>query len=646
MSRLLILTICFFIFSQTSIYAQISEGGQPECFSIDIPKPKPTEIQAPDFLKINQEDAENPIGGRFSSAITTNITTENTGNWTTLPSGKRIWRASLSTNGAKGLLLFFKNCQIPTGAKLFVFDAQNKQILGAYTQKSLTPEGNLMVGIIKGEAAEIEYSLPENNTATSNLNLSRIDYVYDESQVDPAGLLDFGDSKPCNVNINCPAAANLQTEKRGIARILMVFAGGSAWCSGSLMANTAGSADPFFLSAQHCEIILPNPDFSLWRFDFAYESADCNNPSSEPIAKSVLGCTKVAARMETDLLLLKLNPIPTNYNVWYNGWNREATVTGATTFIHHPKGDIKKFSADNDAPIIHDQTLNWGGQYGISAINTHYKVIPETGIYESGSSGCPLFDANKRIIGQLHGGNALSTNPCVILGAYFGRFNLSWSSGNTPATRLIDWLDPLSTGAMTQNGYTPPVPPPPPPVPQLSIKGSVKTHWSATMPNVKVQLSNTLTGNLLKSTRTDAAGNFKFDSLPQGINYTITPERDSNDLNGVTTFDLLSITKHLLDLAILDSPWKIISADANKSNSVSTFDVVAIRKTILGITPEFPSVNSWRFFPANSTFTDPMNPFPTPQEYLNVPNLQANVIGIDFFGVKMGDTNNSADGNN
>jgi hypothetical protein len=38
--------------------------------------------------------------------------------------------------------------------------------------------------------------------------------------------------------------------------------------------------------------------------------------------------------------------------------------------------------------------------------------------------------------------------------------------------------------------------------------------------------------------------------------------------------DLVLISKHILGLEPLNSPYKMIAADANKSNSITTFDIV------------------------------------------------------------------------
>ncbi|RMD75866.1 MAG: hypothetical protein D6818_01100, partial [Bacteroidetes bacterium] len=91
---------------------------------------------------------------------------------------------------------------------------------------------------------------------------------------------------------------------------------------------------------------------------------------------------------------------------------------------------------------------------------------------------------------------------------------------------------------------------------------------------------------------------------------TIRVQKNVNPLNGVTTYDLVLIAKHILHVVPFDNPWAYIAADANGSGTVTTADMVAIRKLILHFTPEFPNgVPSWRFFPANIVFLDPDNPW-------------------------------------
>lgn len=124
----------------------------------------------------------------------------------------------------------------------------------------------------------------------------------------------------------------------------------------------------------------------------------------------------------------------------------------------------------------------------------------------------------------------------------------------------------------------------------------------------------------------------------------VTPTKNDNHLNGVTTFDLVLISKHILGLEPLNSPYKIIAADANKSKSVTTFDIVEFRKLILGIYQSLPNNTSWRFVDADFMFPNAGNPFQSPfPESINCLNFPSS--NNDFIAIKVGDVNNSAVGN-
>ncbi|MBL7826879.1 MAG: hypothetical protein JNJ57_09635 [Saprospiraceae bacterium] len=629
-----------------SLQAQISEGGFPlsfqEDFRANFASKANVIVQIPtvDKEKLMAEDSRTPGQTRFAAAVAVDISSSQKGAWFTLPDQRQVWQCTLQSSGAVGLTLLFDQFLLPEGVQFYAYTPDKSTVLGAFTSKSCLPSGKFLVGILPGETAVLEMVLPAHVKTAPVIHLNRVDVSYDKHGMNNGPDFDFGQSLPCNVNINCPAGANWQQEKKGIARILMVFQGGEAWCSGTLIANTSGSFEPYFLTAHHCQLLLANPEFDLWRFDFELESANCSNPPMEPSPKSVLGCERMASRTETDFMLLKLNPIPQNYEVYFNGWNRDNSTTSLaaqTTMIHHPQGDIKKITIDTQAAVIHPNQLNWGGVFGISPANTHWKTIPDIGIQQPGSSGSPLFDNAKRIRGQLHGGSVSQLDPCIMTGVYYGRFNQSWDQGASSASRLKEWLDPTSTNAITQNGYLRPVPA------GFDISGTVKTHWGTPMSNVRVRLSDS-NGSFYYTT-TDTSGFYLFDNVAAGHNFTLTPQRDTNDLNGVTTFDLVLISKHILGIESLNSPWKMLASDVNKSNSVTTSDIVEARKVILGISPTFPANDSWRFFPEFAVFADPTNPFlgSLPPNNISITNLQTDYTNANFKGIKIGDSNNTAD---
>ncbi len=175
-----------------------------------------------------------------------------------------------------------------------------------------------------------------------------------------------------------------------------------------------------------------------------------------------------------------------------------------------------------------------------------------------------------------------------------------------------------------------------------TIAGGVYTEEAVPVEQVEVALSGQSANDMI--TGTD--GLFAFGSLAAGYDYSVTPYRNDDHVNGVTTFDLVKITKHILGEELLGSPYKIIAADANRSNSVSTLDLIQLRKLILGITDELPDNTSWRFVDAAYSFPDVDDPFAEAfPEVLNFNDLEEELLEEDFVGVKIGDVNGSAQPN-
>ncbi len=156
----------------------------------------------------------------------------------------------------------------------------------------------------------------------------------------------------------------------------------------------------------------------------------------------------------------------------------------------------------------------------------------------------------------------------------------------------------------------------------------------------------TLSGNngMASGFTTDMSGQFLFENIPNS-NYLITAAKNTDPLNGVTTFDVVLISKHILGIQQLDSPYKMIAADINNSQSITTFDLVLARQMILGINSTFPNNTSWRFIDASYVFPDPTNPFSsgaTFPEFITVNSLGQDDELYNFIGIKTGDVNNSA----
>lgn len=174
-----------------------------------------------------------------------------------------------------------------------------------------------------------------------------------------------------------------------------------------------------------------------------------------------------------------------------------------------------------------------------------------------------------------------------------------------------------------------------------SISGRIATEHDDEIEDVIVDLKNSeLTG-----VHTNQSGLFVYPSMPVGREYSVLPSKDGDDMNGISTLDLVMIQRHILGIETIKTPFSLIAADINKSNSISSADMVEVRKLILGLIPGFTNNTSWRFIDAAYTFPEPNNPWATPfPERYEINGLNQN-MDINFIGVKIGDINGNVKAN-
>lgn len=238
-------------------------------------------------------------------------------------------------------------------------------------------------------------------------------------------------------------------------------------------------------------------------------------------------------------------------------------------------------------------------------------------------------------MGQLHGGNDLGS--CTLNNAYYDRFSLAWDGGGIRENRLKDWLDPDTSNVTSLDGMEKAS------ANASGIAGFVRTPKGDGIAGVSVSLDGTSKANAV----TDSTGAFKFQNLSITGSYNLALEKDFGDVNGVNVVDIVRLSKHILGIELLDDPLKVLAGDVNASKSITVLDIVTLRKLILGIDPEFTAVPSWRFVPAEFTFTDPLNPW---DDFISVkfsvPKLSDGILTVNFTGYKLGDVDFSANPRN
>ncbi len=142
---------------------------------------------------------------------------------------------------------------------------------------------------------------------------------------------------------------------------------------------------------------------------------------------------------------------------------------------------------------------------------------------------------------------------------------------------------------------------------------------------------------------TDDNGAYEFSPVETNQDYSIEPTKNDDPRNGLTTLDLVLMARHIIGLQPLTTPYKLIAADVTNDELIDAFDLLELQKLLIWNISEFTNNSSWRFVDAAYNFPNPSNPWATgfPETY-DINGLNANMLGLDFTAVKIGDLNGDA----
>ncbi|PHN06501.1 hypothetical protein [Flavilitoribacter nigricans] len=634
--------LALLLLSAIGLRAQIPTGGTPPSLTSEkqnlFPDLQDQRRSLPDLdlQKVLDEDAQGP-GIRFAAPLAVDFRPDNAGTWTDLPNGDRVWRLYVRSRAAKALIAFYRDLSLPAGAELYMYAPDGQQVLGPYTAADITAEGRLMTGLLYGDEAVIEYLEPAAVRGQGYFRIDRIDHAYKpvaRSEQTAGRDFGFGASLDCHIGADCELADPVADLKGSSCRIIVVVEEGSGYCTGNLINNTAEDGTPYIYTGFHC-MDGYTPIFGLWRFDFQYRVAGCAPAVNEPLYYSLTGSTFRAGRRENDFLLLELDQeVPSNFSPHYLGWNRQAPPPDTSYMFHHPRGDVQKISRSTIQGSIFGGPIFWNNDV-TTPRDHHYDVDFTEGNYEVGSSGAALLNKKGQMVGHLNGGNP-DLEGCEFSQAWFGRLGLAWTGGGTPDTRLMDWLDPLGTDAMELGGLADSQP--------QVVTGTILTYFEKT-PVGGVEVTLDLDGNSLKVTSA-ADGTFIFNNVGAANTYTLSFSKNTTASNGVSGADIIAIQRHILSLTDLTGPYRLLAADVNLSGSISALDIIAMRRVILAIETEFgPGIRSWTFLPDDFSFSDPEDPWnPAPPVSISSGNI-ADLQDVQVLAIKLGDVNDSVDGN-
>ncbi len=367
--------------------------------------------------------------------------------WEMTDDGMLVGKLKIQSKTAHSLNFHFSEFDLPAQTQLSIYNPLTGQSLRQFTQVDMEAHRQLWTPLIFGDVIMLEVVTTEQALDAVQITLQSVyhDFVGFNNAFERI-------SGECNLDVICGQAdgySDVDLYRQQISSVGAYHFNGQEICSGVAVNNSRRDCTPYFLTANHCGVTEATALSMIvyWNYENSY-CRQPHSPESGQAGDGQLNQYNVGAHFKakdvlSDFALVELDdPIDPRYNVYLSGWDKSDALPSRTIAIHHPGVEEKRISIDYDAPQI---------DYSSSGQGKRIRVNDwDIGTTEGGSSGCPLYNSDGLIIGQLVGGTASCSNNEWDV---FGWFHKSWDAGNSPQTSLKSWLDPDGISADQLTGH-------------------------------------------------------------------------------------------------------------------------------------------------------------------------------------------------
>lgn len=372
--------------------------------------------------------------------------------WLDVSEGK-IAHWAVQSPGAVALRLQLTVTQINEGGEIRFFSLNDPtKTYKAFRKQQLMPNGSAKAfwsPTVDGDVIGIELFIP--NTAGEpdiRIETPKLSHIYKSmfgTTMDSSATVNTRTSDSCHVDIACAPQARQEIAK-SVAKYIYVKGDFAYYCSGTLLSDNDSSTQiPYFITANHC---VDNPTSAeSMELYWLFKNNQCTGGT--PVnPKATSGATLLMNSEDSDLSFVLLDDAPPN-GTTMSGWTSTALTPEDSVYgIHHPQGDVKKYSAGT---FKHFESITMLGNVfyvGPDPEGSFMQVVWSEGITAGGSSGSGLWienNGNQYLVGTLLGGTSYCSSPFAP--DDYGRFDRGYPL-------ISQWLDPNSGDTTLDLNFT------------------------------------------------------------------------------------------------------------------------------------------------------------------------------------------------
>ena len=233
--------------------------------------------------------------------------------------------------------ILFSKFRSPAGGRVFVYNGDQTEILGSFTNENNSDHRLLPVQPIHGEELIVEYQVPLGSADKGEIEIGDVNHDF----IGIFRAAELRDPKQsCHPNLIC--------YPEDIAPGSGVVALHHQWhhlLHRVLVNNTSEDGTPYLMTATHCLNNDYDPAFlANRRYDlvagsivafFNYQSPLCETDIRGTVQMSVASADSVLISERHDISLLRMNTIPVAYQPRFLGWNAASTAGAGQSAPFH-----------------------------------------------------------------------------------------------------------------------------------------------------------------------------------------------------------------------------------------------------------------------------------------------------------------------